>query len=807
MTTTSLAFDVIDLDDRRATDPAVVGAKGAGLARLRAAGFAVPDGMALSVGIADAWPDGSAPEAVRHAIADACARLDGALAVRTSATWEDSTTTAHAGATTTVLDVSGVDDVLSAVRRCLDASARTARELGAIGDIAIVLQRLVPAGWAGVAFTADPLTGERDIVRIAATEGLGEALVQGEVIGSDVTVRADQVEGDLGNLPADVAVAVATVAREVEASFGRPQDIEWAVADDAVWLVQARPITALPVEPTAPEGNNWQKDTTHYPEPLTPFGWSLMDACQGQIRSVFDEMGLLVRGLEEEFVGGEVYSRVLPAFGSPDSAGKPPPAVVLGIAARLVPELRRRAASARAVVESNAVQKWIDDWHHHDREAMAARAASLGEADLTALDDDEFGAHFDAALELARDGQRIHFRLMMPLAQRMHRLHRFVADELGWDDPTIATMLSGFSPASRASEDAMARIRDRVQATPGAVAALEAEPGRPIEALRRIDAAVADALEAWVAEHAWAIINYDAGVPVLAERPALVTRLVLAEPETVEPSAADEMADKARQELPPDRRNEFDRLLTEARAVYPLREDNTIIVGDRPFALLRRVMLETGRRLSSRGHLPEAADAAYLLVDELRAAIEGDSQAALDALEGTVARRRGEEAWVRAHPGPVYIGKQAPPPDVSRLPHALRAVNEPILWMISHEYPTPTEPPADAEVLLAGVAASPGIVEGPVKVIESHHDLHHLTDGDVLVCQVTSPAWASLFPLARAVIADGGGALSHAAIAAREHAIPAVLGTGNATTTLHDGQIVRIDGNRGLVLTEAPSSD
>lgn len=80
--------------------------------------------------------------------------------------------------------------------------------------------------------------------------------------------------------------------------------------------------------------------------------------------------------------------------------------------------------------------------------------------------------------------------------------------------------------------------------------------------------------------------------------------------------------------------------------------------------------------------------------------------------------------------------------------------------------------------------------------------MHRLEDGDVLVCQVTSPAWAPLFPLARAIIADGGGVLSHAAIAAREHGIPAVLGTETATSALVDGQRVRVDGTRGLVLAE-----
>ena len=802
MTMTTTPIETIDLDDPRAGDPTVTGTKGAGLARLRAAGFAVPDGAVLPIGIAQTWPDGPAPETVVAGVAAACRRLDGPLAVRTSATWEDGTTSAHAGATATVLDVSGVADTLAAVRHCLDESARAAREHGATGEIAVVLQRLVPAEWAGVAFTADPVTGQRDVVRIAATAGLGEALVQGDVIGVDVTVHNDRVDGDLAGLPPDLAKDVADTARAVEAGFGRPQDIEWAAAEGELWLVQARPVTVLPVEPTLPAGNNWQKDTAHYPEPMTPFGWSLLQATGDEVRAAFDETGLLIRGLEEVLVGGEVYGRVLPAFGSADSAAKPPPDLVLGLAARLVPELRRRTATARRVIAEDRFQQWIDAWHAHDRDDMAGRAADLGAIDLTELDDPALGAHLDAALRLLADGQRIHFRLMMPWAQRMHRLHTLVADELGWDDTATAPMLGGHSPATRAADDALDLVRARIRRTGGAVAALESHPGRPIEALRRVDPSLADELEGWLADHGWASVNYDAGVRVLAERPTTVTRLLLAEPEAVDHGAADDMAAKASAALAPSRREEFDLALREAREVYPLREDNTIVVGDRPLAVLRRIMLEAGRRLAERGDLPSPADAAYLMVDELRTALV-DGPATLDPT-ALVVRRRGEEAWVRAHPGPAYVGAQAPPPGTSRLPEALRAVNEPVLWVVGHEYPSPVDAPDDADVLLAGVAASAGVAEGRVRVIRSHADIDRLVDGDILVCQVTSPAWAPLFPLARAVIADGGGVLSHAAIAAREHGIPAVLGTGTATTDLTDGQLVRVDGTGGLVFAATP---
>lgn len=799
MTTTSTTYSVLDLDDPRAGDPAVAGTKGAGLSRLRAAGFSVPDGVVLPIGLAATWPDGPAPAVIADAVADVCVRLSGPLAVRTSTTWEDGTTSAHAGATATVLDVSGVDDTLAAIRACLDASARAGREHGASGEIAIVLQRLVPAEWAGVAFSADPVTGARDVVRVAATSGLGEALVQGDVIGADLTVRGSRVEAAEGDerVPTELAIRVADTARAVEASFGRPHDIEWAMADDTLWLVQARPITALPVQPSPPEGNNWQKDTAHYPEPVTPFGWSLLESCEDTVSSVFDEMGLLIRGLEQVFVGGEIYSRVVPAMGDANSAGKPPPAIVLGLAARIVPELRRRTAAARRVIADDRVQRWVDEWHRHDRAALAARADDLAAVDPATLDDAVLAAHIGAAVVLLQDGQRAHFHIVMAWAQRLHALNTFVGGELGWDDATIATLLTGHSPATRAGGDDLIEIRRCVHRTDGAIAALEARPGQPVDALATVDPGLAHQLTTWLAEHGWASVNYDAGIPVLSERPRMVTQLLLADNEPDDDADTDDADDRARVELEPKQRAEFDRVLAAARAVYSLRDDTNLVGGDRPLALLRLAMLETGRRLATRGQIPAPADAAYLTVDELCDVLRGVSPA---DFADRVVRRRGEEAWVRANPGPAYVGEQGAPPDTRRLPRPLRQVNEPVLWVVGHEYPVVGSPPPDLDVILAGVAASPGVAEGTVRVIRGHDDMHRLVDGDVLVCQVTSPAWAPLFPLARAIVADGGGVLSHAAIAAREHGIPAVLGTGTATSTLHDGQRVRIDGTRGLVL-------
>ena len=101
--------------------------------------------------------------------------------------------------------------------------------------------------------------------------------------------------------------------------------------------------------------------------------------------------------------------------------------------------------------------------------------------------------------------------------------------------------------------------------------------------------------------------------------------------------------------------------------------------------------------------------------------------------------------------------------------------------------------------VLRGLAASPGIFLGQAKIVLSQADFDKVKPGDVLVCPTTTSAWTVLFSKASALVTDSGGLLSHAAIVAREYGIPAVVNTGNATTSLRDGQTVKVDGNRGVV--------
>jgi pyruvate,water dikinase len=107
--------------------------------------------------------------------------------------------------------------------------------------------------------------------------------------------------------------------------------------------------------------------------------------------------------------------------------------------------------------------------------------------------------------------------------------------------------------------------------------------------------------------------------------------------------------------------------------------------------------------------------------------------------------------------------------------------------------------PDAAANTLRGVAASPGRATGPARVITDPEQLHEIEDGDILVCRITAPSWAPVFSRLGAAVSDVGGIMAHTAIVSREYGLPAVVGTGFATTTIRTGQLIEVDGNRGTV--------
>ncbi len=318
---------LLTLADAAGVGAEQVGGKAAALARLMAAGFAVPAGFVVT----DAAFTLSA-HAFDAAIASAATGLgEGPFAVRSSAVAEDLADASYAGLYETFLNVPA-GELAVAVRRCRAAAeaprvstyqqGRRAGHVGGLG-MAVLVQPMIPAEAAGVAFTADPVTGERNRVLVTAVRGLGERLVDGRAVGDEWTVDGSRAECRRVTehaLDAEQATAVADLARRVEAHAGVPQDIEWAYAGGRLWLLQARPMTALPDPVTwdPPGPGVWQRNFRlgeWLPEPVTPL---FADWLLARIEAGFADGMRATAGTVFEFpravINGWFYATPTPAI-------------------------------------------------------------------------------------------------------------------------------------------------------------------------------------------------------------------------------------------------------------------------------------------------------------------------------------------------------------------------------------------------------------------------------------------------------------------------------------------------------------
>ena len=528
----------LTLDDPSAGEVATVGGKAAHLAQLRAAGFTVPDGVVLRTSLLAGWRTGTnPPPEVQAAVAEAVDGFAGAaLAVRSSADAEDAAGASFAGAYATVLGAMGVEQTLAAVRTCLDSAdaPRVSSYRGSGGiHMSVLLQPMLDPEAAGVAFTADPVSGAADVVRISAVRGLGDRLVDGTANPEEwqvVAGAAQRLPGDADSaITPEQASAIAAIAQRAAAHFGCPQDVEWAWCNGEVHLLQSRAITALPIPPAAQlSGLGWEKDAAHYPELFTPYGWSVFEpaiAAAGPPMS--DNFGLMIDGLDQVSIGGEIYVRPIPPFGSPEPKGPTPPALLVGLVARIHPKLRRRMKAADKAARTGLPERTLSMWDERWRGEFEQRTDALLVEDLTSLDDHGLVGHLERARELLEDGSYVHFQLLVPYLLAVHDLVTTCEQLLDWDAAKTLQLLVGYSPASVAGTRDLEAIRARVAADTELVEALEAAPADPVTALRAVEPGVADELSAWMHAHGWRTTNYDPGSAAIIERPGIVSRLLL----------------------------------------------------------------------------------------------------------------------------------------------------------------------------------------------------------------------------------------------------------------------------------------
>jgi phosphohistidine swiveling domain-containing protein len=234
----------------------------------------------------------------------------------------------------------------------------------------------------------------------------------------------------------------------------------------------------------------------------------------------------------------------------------------------------------------------------------------------------------------------------------------------------------------------------------------------------------------------------------------------------------------------------FEFLLRAAQKAIVLTEDHSHWIDFRSMYHLHRISLELGRRFAAGGVVDRPDDVFLLAPDELR-----ETAIKLPRLDWhtRIAARRAEMEYFRHLPVPPWLG--APPPAAPP--------NDPVSVALGKFFGPPpvfgATPTATDHTAIHGHCGSPGKATGPACVLHSLADARRLQPRDVLVVCTTAPPWTPLFATAAAVVSDTGGILSHCAVVAREYGIPAVVGTGNATSQISDGQLIEVDGDAGTV--------
>jgi rifampicin phosphotransferase len=830
------------LDRLSRSEAEMAGMKAATLGELARSGFEVPEGFVLTTAAFDRFLSANdlGPESARedvmgaplpHDIARellaAANRLgDVPLAVRSSGVAEDQPDRSFAGQYDTILNVRGREELLDAVRRCW-ASAFGDRVLAYRrthglegGRMAVLVQRMVPAESAGIAFTANPVTGDRAEVVVSAVRGLGDRAVSGEATPDECIVRNGSAEcssAPEGVLDADRARAVADLARRVEAFFGKPQDIEWATAGGQLYVLQARPITALPDEPDEPikpipvpvdpPPGFWQREATHSPKPLSPMNYSVLKPPQNSaVRRALGEFGLLLETIEFRNIGGWEYIRNVP-LGGKDRP--PPPSWLVPLMASLYPPMRKRVQRCVHAIRTDLHGRSIGRWYGEWRPDLENRILEIREVELTTQSDEDLDRHISGTLNLVGHALYIHFVLHVAISVPIADLAFTCRELLAWDDGRALLLVSGLSEMSTQPARRLSELAGMAAGRPDVLGELERVDEGTLDRIAQFDPDFASALHSYQRQFGCRALRYEIADPTLAETPELILRQIRDHAlHGRDPAAQLAAMDRQRQTTigearrllvnrPAAERERFERALARAERAYPVREDNEFYTVSVPLALVRYAALEMGRRLADRKQIAHRDDVFLLEMDEALTALRhGGDQRLL------VRRRKGERAWITSHPGPASFGKDlGPPPSFNAFPSEVQVSMRALLWTVDHimEAKMGARRQEVTAGALRGIAAAPGRYVGPVRIVMDEDEFGKIRAGDVLVCPITSPVWSVLFPSVGALVTDTGGILSHPAIIAREYHIPAVVATGNATSLLRDGQVVTVDGTAGIV--------
>ncbi|MGA3155501.1 MAG: rifamycin-inactivating phosphotransferase [Streptosporangiaceae bacterium] len=768
------------------------------------------------------------PDDLAAAITLALARLgeQAAYAVRSSATAEDLPAASFAGQQDTYLNIVGPAAILQHISRCwaslFTERAVTYRLRNGFDHrkvhMAVVVQQMVLPEAAGILFTADPVTSNRKVASVEANFGLGEALVSGLVNADAYKVREGEVvakaiatkQRAIRALPAGgtqeqaidparqeqpaltdaQAVRLAQLGRRIEAHFGRPQDIEWCLADDEFQVVQSRPITTLfPIPAAGDRENHVYVSVGHQQmmtDPMKPLGLSLFQltalppmheaggrlfvdvtqrlaspASRAGLLEVLGRSDPLIRDALQTILERDDFIRSLPDEGP---GGAPPGDVPAPIDTdpAIVAELIGRNQASIAALKRNIRTK-------SESALLDFILADIQELKRILFDPQSHQV-FMSAMEATR---WLNEQLQAWLGEKN------AADTLAQSVPRNVTSEMGL---------ALLDVADVIRPHSEVVAFLQhVEDEDFLDEMAKLAGGpeARDVIGAFLDKYGMRCVGeIDVTRPRWSERPTTLVPVILGNIKNFEPGVGERRFEQGRQEawnkeqevlerlqaLPDGERKaeEARRMIDRVRTFIGYREYPKYGMVSRYF-VYKQALLEEAERLVQAHVLREKEDIFYLTFQELHNVVRANQ------VDDQLIHERKD----------AFRSYQALTP-----PRVLTSDGE----VIAGAYRR-VDVPAGA---LVGLPVSAGIIEGRARVI---HDMAEadLEAGDILVTAYTDPSWSPLFVAITGLVTEVGGLMTHGAVIAREYGLPAVVGVEQATRLIRNGQRIRVHGTDGYV--------
>ena len=543
----------------------------------------------------------------------------------------------------------------------------------------------------------------------------------------------------------------------------------------------------------------WDLESTHASRPMTPVAQAaFMTGFKKGFAEGTARYGVLLSHLEPGFSEGFFYNQPV-AVGAPPGAMGTPPKPVLQLVSRIHPEMRRRHKNAERAIREKLWREDLAHWDEVDKPAAIESHRAIQAVDVAELSDAALADHVDRCAQHVIDAAYLHHKYTIPACLPVGD---FLAGAIDWTGASVGelmTLLRGRSAISRgfAAEelDAAAKAIARSDSARAVLGSTGDSEGILAELEGHHE--VGPAVSAYVEAVRWRCVGYDLGDKAAGELPdTLVEALRTSLAGTAASGQDDDTALQAlRDRVPTQHRGDFDDRLAEVRLIYRLRDERGVFSDGWAAGLARRAMLEAGRRLAARGLLEDPEHAVDLSAAEVRALLLGTGSA---PTPGEVAERFTWRTTMTTSDAPPFLrAAPAQPPPVEWLPAQARRTAAAINVFLDSLFGVPDTPNSDT--VLTGLPVNAGIYEGPARLVEGSDDFGRIRQGDVLVTRMTSPYFNVVLPMLGAIVTDRGGQLCHAAIVAREYGIPGIVGTRDATRTIHDGDRVRVDGSTGEV--------